>query len=103
MPVVDSVLDTLPNGILPHSHWTARDEVNGVGVVDRSCMAAKSTIERPEPLPDVTEHLWAPSLTTKPVIDQPQQPVQIAAAVPQARSLDNFTLSVMEIDELFTM
>ncbi|KAJ6030173.1 hypothetical protein N7460_010439 [Penicillium canescens] len=107
MPVLDSVLpenrDNVSNQIPSQPPWATRDEIDSVRVVDRSCTLAASTSERSGLLPDVTEHPWAPSLTTKPVIDSPQQPEQTAAAIPQSRSLGNVTLSVQEIDELFTI
>jgi hypothetical protein len=91
-----------PNQVPPQPHCIAGDEVYNLGVANESCATAPSISERPEILPDATDHLWAPSLTTKPVIE-PQQPVRAAVTVSQARSLGNVQLSVMEINELFAM
>lgn len=91
-----------PSQVPPRPHYIAGDEVLSLEVTNESCVAVPSTSERPEILPDATDHLWASSLTTKPVIE-PQQPLRAAVTVSQARSLGNVHLSVTEIDELFAM
>lgn len=55
-------------------------------------------------LSEAAAPLWAPGLTTKPVIEPPRPPpTKVAPAVSARRSLGNVELSTADIDQLFTM